>query len=113
MHTTGFPSPAQGYEQKTFDFNAILIRHPAATFLMRYTGSELEDEHICPGDLLVVDSAVDPAPGKLAVISADNEFRCARLGQDSVPCASRRGTKEADNQDSGIFGIVCAVLRLV
>jgi len=32
---TGFASPAQGYEHQTIDLNALMVHHPAATFLFR------------------------------------------------------------------------------
>lgn len=33
---TGFPSPAQGYEQHQTDFNSYIIKHPSATVVMPY-----------------------------------------------------------------------------
>jgi DNA polymerase V len=97
MNMTGFPSPAQGYEEETPDFNKILVRHPAATFMMRYTGKLLEEYHIEPGDLLVVDSSVTPEKGRLAVVQEDGEFRCRRL----------------EEPVDFLFGIITAVVRLV
>lgn len=80
MNTTGFPSPAQGYEKETFDFNSILLRHPAATFCMRYTSSGMSAEGILPGDILIVDCAVQPQAGHLAVIETmQGDFRCVML----------------------------------
>ncbi|MCK9170664.1 MAG: hypothetical protein M0P01_09640 [Treponema sp.] len=94
-NTTGFPSPAQGYEKETFDFNKILISHPAATFTMRYDGRLLPDCGLFPGDIIIVDSAVQPKKGMLAVVEEDGEFRCKRL----------------DESVGVVFGIVTAIIR--
>ena len=39
---TGFPSPAQGYEQNTIDLNTALIRHPSATVFMKIDSSHYQ-----------------------------------------------------------------------
>jgi hypothetical protein len=38
INTTGFPSPAQGYEKETFDFNRILIKQAAEHSVQRILG---------------------------------------------------------------------------
>jgi DNA polymerase V len=95
INTTGFPSPAQGYEKETLDFNRILISHPAATFTMRYAGKALPDCGLFSGDLIIVDSAVCPQKGMLAVVEEDGEFRCRRL----------------DESAGLVFGIVTGIIR--
>jgi DNA polymerase V len=94
-NTTGFPSPAQGYEKETFDFNKILINHPAATFTLRYKGKSLPDCGLFPGDLIIVDSTIRPKKGLLAVVEADGELRCKRL----------------DESTEVVFGIVTGIIR--
>ena len=103
MNTTGFPSPAQGYEEETFDFNAILVKHPASVFPMRYKGSRLAEEGILRNDILIVDCALAPSAGKLAVIETmSGEFRCVRLEQPS---------SHEDQTEEELFGVVSAVVR--
>ena len=41
---TGFPSPAQGYEAKSVDFNTLLIPNPAATFIMEFAGTTIVEK---------------------------------------------------------------------
>ncbi len=79
MNTTGFPSPAQGYEEKPIDLNYLLIKNPASTFIMKYEGDEHCSEGIARGDYLVVDCSAVPSEGSLAVIRRDSLFICARL----------------------------------
>lgn len=69
----GFPSPAQGYEDEPLDLNALLVRHPAATYFYRVRGNALADEGIRDGALLVVDRSISPRPGRLVVVDWNGE----------------------------------------
>jgi DNA polymerase V len=117
MNTTGFPSPAQGYEQKPFDFNEILIRHPAATYVMKYEGIALTEEGIRTNDILIVDSSIPPAAGRLTVIIDEADFRCVRLALNtSASIDSRFQYIDAAGNIhpvTQIFGTVTAAVRLV
>lgn len=94
---TGFPSPAQGYEKATLDYNSLLIRHPASTFTMRMRGDSLREWDILSGDLLVVDSSVSAKKNKLVVAEREGEFRCEPF----------------ENTAGMVFGTVVAVVRLL
>jgi SOS-response transcriptional repressor LexA len=54
--TTGFASPAQGYEDTVIDLNALLVKRPAATFFFRLENGDMGDLGLQKGVLLVVDS---------------------------------------------------------
>jgi SOS-response transcriptional repressors (RecA-mediated autopeptidases) len=113
MNTTGFPSPAQGYEEESFDFNALLVRHPAATFCMRYTGADIGSCGILHDDILIVDCSVYPETGKPAVVAeTDGTFRLALLESDSSAArfryADQYGTYHTVER---LFGIVTGVVR--
>lgn len=75
----GFPSPAQGYEQKTIDLNSYLIKHPAATVFMRIENSRYTNMGIYSGDLLVIDRAKKINPNSLVVYEADGHFVLGRV----------------------------------
>ena len=51
----GFPSPADDYVQDSIDLNAHLIRHKAATFLLRVRGDSMVGAGIHDGDIIAVD----------------------------------------------------------
>ena len=55
----GFPSPADDYLDKPLDFNELLIAHPEATFAVRIDGDSMVGAGLFPGDIAVVDRAVD------------------------------------------------------
>lgn len=75
----GFPSPAQDYLTETIDLNQEVIRHPAATFYGRVNGDSMIDEGIDDGDLIVIDRAIEPADGDLAICCVEGEFTLKRL----------------------------------
>ncbi|MXY64100.1 MAG: translesion error-prone DNA polymerase V autoproteolytic subunit [Gammaproteobacteria bacterium] len=75
----GFPSPADDYMDGKLDLNEHLIRHPAATFYCRVSGSSMEGAGIFDGDLLVVDRAVEPEHGSIVVAVVDGEMTCKIL----------------------------------
>jgi DNA polymerase V len=71
---SGFPSPAQDYEGRTLDLNERLVKRAASTFFMTVTGDSMEALGIHAGDLLVVDSAIEPRPGHILVASVEGEL---------------------------------------
>lgn len=75
----GFPSPADDFLEGSLDLNSLVIRHPEATFFARVEGDSMKDEGIVEGDILVVDKAVEPYDGCLAVSFVDGEFTLKRV----------------------------------
>jgi len=63
----GFPSPAEDYIESELDLNKHLIKHPAATFFVRVAGDSMVDAGIHPGDILIVDRAIEPADKKVVI----------------------------------------------
>jgi len=77
--SAGFPSPAEEYIELAIDLNKELIKHPAATFYARVKGSSMIDAGIADGDLLIIDKALEPKDGDIAVCFIDGEFTLKRL----------------------------------
>ena len=77
--SAGFPSPAEDYVELALDLNKELVKHPAATFYARVKGSSMIDAGIEDGDLLVIDKALEPKDGSIAVCYIDGEFTVKRL----------------------------------
>ncbi len=76
---TGFPSPAQGYEQKGIDFNNILIKHPSATVVMKIESSNYINMGIYNGDILIIDRAKRITPNSLVVYESEGHFVLGRV----------------------------------
>lgn len=79
--SAGFPSPAEDYLEDTFDLNEHLIKHPAATFLVRATGDSMINVGIFEGDILVVDRSIPPTPGRVVIAAIDGQLTVKRLQQ--------------------------------
>ena len=70
---------AEEYIELAIDLNKELIKHPAATFYARVKGSSMIDAGIADGDLLIIDKALEPKDGDIAVCFIDGEFTLKRL----------------------------------
>lgn len=75
----GFPSPAEDYVAARLDLNELLIRHAEATYFLRVKGDSMVGAGIHPGDLLVVDRALNPQDGSVVVAEVDGELTVKRL----------------------------------
>lgn len=71
---TGFPSPAQGYETKSFDLNSLYIKHPSATVFMTVDTDKYRNICIFNGDLLIIDRAKQITKNSLVVYENDGQF---------------------------------------
>ena len=80
MPTVQFFQPHEGRQfDGPLDLNAHCVRHPAATFFMRAGSDSQRDVGILAGDLLVVDRAAAPVPGKVVVAVRGGEIRMERF----------------------------------
>lgn len=78
----GFPSPAEDEIDKKLDLNELLIKHPAATFFLRVSGSSMIKAGIHDRDILIVDRSVEPTHGKIVVAALNGELTVKRLQLD-------------------------------
>ncbi len=83
---TGFPSPAQGYEQSQIDFNSILVKHPSATVVMRIESSHYTHMGIYSGDLIVIDRARKLKENSLVVYESEGHFVLGRVSSIRGEC---------------------------
>lgn len=75
----GFPSPAEDYIANNLDLNEYLIKHPAATFLVRATGNSMINAGIHENDILIVDRSVPASHGKIVIAAIDGQLTVKRL----------------------------------
>jgi len=76
---TGFPSPAQGYEDKRFDLNSLYIKHPASTVFMTIDTDRYRNMGIYNGDLLIIDRSKKINQNTLVVYENDGQFVIGRV----------------------------------
>ncbi|WP_105903463.1 LexA family protein [Vibrio gangliei] len=89
---SGFESPASEYTQLGLDLDALLIRHPNATFFSRVSGESMRDDGIFDDDILIVDRAVNVTNNSIIVANFNGEFVCKRID-------TQRGLLLSSNQD--------------
>lgn len=113
----GFPSPADDYVEGRLDLNQHLIRHPAATFFVRVSGESMLGAGIHPGDLLVVDRALEPIHGKVVIAVVNGELTvkrlCIREGQVRLLAENERYAPImlSGDMDLQIWGVVTNVIH--
>ena len=100
MPTIQFFQPHEGRRfDGPLDLNAHLVRHPAATFFMRAGSDSQRELGIHAGDLLVVDRAARPVPGKAVVAVRDGEIRLERFRH------------APDGEELELWGVITHVIR--
>ncbi|MEI6848150.1 MAG: translesion error-prone DNA polymerase V autoproteolytic subunit [Chlorobiaceae bacterium] len=115
--SAGFPSPAEDYVEIALDLNKELIKHPAATFYARVKGSSMIDAGIEDGDLLIIDKALEPKDGAVAVCFLDDEFTVKRLavrndGVYLVPANEEfKPIRITEENDFMVWGLVAYVIH--
>ncbi len=77
--SAGFPSPADDYIEGQLDLNQHLIRHPVATFFVRVEGDSMIDAGIHPGDILIVDRALEPKDKNVVIANLNGELTVKRI----------------------------------
>lgn len=77
--SAGFPSPADDDIEDKLDLNELLIKHPAATFFLRVSGSSMINAGIHNNDILIVDRSLEPTHGKVVIASVNGELTVKRL----------------------------------
>lgn len=75
----GFPSPADDHLEAPLNLNEHLVKHPAATFVVRVDGDSMTGAGIYNGDLLVVDRSLEAKSGSIVVAVVNGELTVKRL----------------------------------
>ena len=113
----GFPSPADDFLEQPLDLNRALIHNAASTFFVRVEGDSMSGSGIDDGDLLIVDRAVEPSEGKIAICFVDGEFTVKRLDRDGrdwllLPANPKYHPIRLTQEDElTIWGVVTYVIK--
>ena len=75
----GFPSPATDYVENKLDLNEYLIKHPAATFIVKTSGSSMINADIYSGDLLIVDRSLTPRNNNIVIASIFGDLTVKKI----------------------------------
>ena len=77
--SAGFPSPATDYLENKLDLNEYLVKHPAATYIVKANGSSMVDAGILSGDLLVVDRSITPRNENIVIASIFGDLTVKKI----------------------------------
>lgn len=113
----GFGNTAEDYIDGKIDLNNLIIKHPAATYLVKVVGDSMRDKGILEGDYVVVDRSVKPTDGKTVIACLNNEFTIKefkRINSDIILRPANKNYKDIHikpGDDLEIFGVVISVIR--
>ncbi|MBT4645636.1 MAG: translesion error-prone DNA polymerase V autoproteolytic subunit [Pelagibacteraceae bacterium] len=77
--SAGFPSPATDYMENKLDLNEYLVKHPAATFIVKASGPSMIEAGISSGDLLIVDRSIVPRNNNIVIASIFGDLTVKKL----------------------------------
>lgn len=72
--TSGFPSPAEDYEEPALDLHALVVQNQPATYFLRADTDHMQQAGIRRGDILVVDRSLSPAPLQPVIAVVEDNF---------------------------------------
>lgn len=115
----GFPSPAQDADSDILDLNRELIHSPSSTFCARVSGDSMIDCGINDGDLLIIDKALTPHDGSIAVCYIDGDFTVKRISVQNdgiflMPANHKyRPIPVSEDNNFQVWGIVTHIIKTV
>jgi len=111
--TTGFASPAQGYEEQGIDLNRLLITNPPATYFFHLASDDMETLKLPQGSLLVIDRSIDPNPNSFVLLCHEGEFICRQFIKQKGKILFTNGieTFYPTQNDTSIFGTITAYIK--
>lgn len=116
--SAGFPSPAEDDIAEKLDLNDYLIKHPAATFLVRASGNSMINAGIYENDILIVDRSLTPTDGKIVIVAIDGQLTVKRLKKQVNGCIlllpenpNYKPIEIQEGSDLHIWGVVTNVIH--
>ena len=112
--TTGFASPAQGYEDQTIDLNRLLIHNPPATYFVRLESSDMAALGLPRGSLLIVDRSREPANNQYVMLRHEGAFYCRLMSQRNGLTIFTNGISEILPivNETEVIGTVTASIKI-
>lgn len=113
----GFPSPADDHLEAPLDLNERLVKHPAATFVVKVDGDSMTGAGIYNGDLLVVDRSLEAKSGSIVVAVVAGELTVKRLWMRGKRIRlmpenpAYQPIEICEGSDLVIWGVVAHVIR--
>ena len=116
----GFPSPASDDLETPLDLNEHLVKHPAATFMVKVSGDSMIDAGMYDKDILIVDRSLTAANGRIVIAVLDGLLTVKRFYKTTdnkillVPANDKYAPLEvSEGSDFRIWGVVTTVIHAV
>ena len=77
----GFPSPSQDWAEDRICLSELLLLVPAASFVLRVSGTSMIDAGIYDNDVVVVDRDTRAVEGHIVIAIVDGGFVCRQLAR--------------------------------
>jgi len=71
--SAGVPVPVNDDIEQMIDLNEYLVDHPRATYFAKVSGDNMKMAGISDGDILIVDTAIEPNDGKIVLTMLNDE----------------------------------------
>ena len=72
-------SGSDDYMENKLDLNEHLVKHPAATFIVKASGPSMIEAGISSGDLLIVDRSIVPKNNNIVIASVFGDLTVKKL----------------------------------
>jgi len=115
--SAGFPSPATDYMENKLDLNEYLIKHPAATFIVKASGSSMINADIYSGDLLIVDRSLTPRNNSIVIASIFGDLTVKKIKKKEKSIFLVSANKEYPNievreeMECFVWGVVTYIIH--
>lgn len=112
--TTGFQSPAQDHIKELIDLSRVLDLRKPGVYPVRVKGQAMQERGIRGGDILIANTALRPAHGKVAITILQGSLCLATLEQRCgawflTPSDGKEALPVGD--DTEIWAIVAGLVR--
>ncbi|MGB7056356.1 MAG: translesion error-prone DNA polymerase V autoproteolytic subunit [Geitlerinemataceae cyanobacterium] len=113
----GSPTPATDYIDEELDLYDHLTQHPDRTFCVRVNGESMIEAGIHPHDLLIVDAALEPKNGSVAIAVVNGEVTVKRLKWQGASLflvpenPNYRPLKITEDMNFQVLGVVTNVIH--
>ncbi len=111
--SSGFPSPAEDYEEPPLDLHDLVVVNPPATYFMRADTRNMIQSGIQPGDILTIDRSIVPTESCIVIAVIEDMFHVKNY-RASTGDFILTDDKETLRIDPGnIWGVVTYITRKV
>lgn len=70
----GLPVAAENDIDRSVDINEFVVSHPLTSFFVRVSGWDLISRSIDDGDILLVDTSIQPSHDKLVLVNLNGDY---------------------------------------